>query len=99
MIQVKFIDDYHFSNVQNAPDYDVKPNLLSFILLGVSFKYHDTNVFFLLTLVNNYTAKPVDTGRKQVFLFKFTPLRSRTCFAPHESLLSTPQLSGNCSVT
>lgn len=31
----------------------------------------------------------------QVYLFKFMPLRSRTCFVPQESLLSTSQISGN----
>lgn len=53
-----------FSNVQNATDSDVNPNILAYILLGVSFEYHDTNVSSLLTLVNNCTLKPHDTGRE-----------------------------------
>lgn len=52
---VKFVDGCHFSNVQNAPDSDVKPNLLAFIPLGLSFEYNDTKLSSLFTLVNNYT--------------------------------------------
>lgn len=60
MTQVKFVDNCCFSNVQNVPDSDVKPNLLAFIPLRLSFEYNDTKLSFLFTLVNNYTGQPID---------------------------------------